>query len=237
MALELSIYKYGINDAGTIITVKDNTGNYNADSNPTGYGSPNPERNTLALFLRAYAKRYDGGDEIVDTNLTVTPASSDKTAVDTWDVTLLSKDSWVQATIYGLQLYSTSTSFEIGELTYHAGTDQIRKILTKTGDGPYTYTYDVVEESALDEESYVKAYETILNTYAIPNLCECVNKANKKYFTAKEKDEVDFRRYLEFKGEVVGIKNDFGFGNYSEAQKTIEYLEIKCECFTEECNC
>jgi hypothetical protein len=239
MALELSIYKYGINDAGTKITVKDYTGNYNADSNPTGYGAPNAERSSLALFLRAVAKRYDGEDDITDTILTITETNPDKLVADTWYVDLLSKDSWIQAIVYGLRLYASPSSlaFDEGELTYDVDSNEIRKITSRTGDGPYTYTYETVEESALDDESNTKAYETILNTYAIPNLCECVNKANKRYFSAKEKEEVDFRRYQEFKGTLVGIKNDFGFGNYAEAQKTIEYLENKCDCFTEECNC
>jgi hypothetical protein len=237
MALEILLQKTGINSDGTKITIDDITGAYNASTNTTGYGTPNAARNSLALFVRAFAERYDNTDDIVETNLTVTPADADPVTVESWDVTLLETDSWIMAKVYGLQLYDLDLSFEVGELVYDVDSGEIRKILTKSGDGPYVYTYDVVEESALDSDSTVKAYTTILNTYDIPNACECANTANELYFADREKDEVKFRKYLEISGLITSIKNDFGFGNYSEGQKTIEYLENICDCLTEDCNC
>jgi hypothetical protein len=235
MALDLKLLYDSINDLGTKITLIDNTGAYSA-SNLTGFGTPNPDRDTLALIVRAYSKRYDGGEEIVDTLLTVTPDDADPVVAASWELTL-NGQGWQQATVYGLQLYDVSLSFEVGELVYDTGSSAIRKILTKSGDGPYTYTYEVVEESALDDLTLIKAYYKVYNTYAIPGLCECKYRMNKEYFDARIKDPILFKKYLELTGILEGINSDFGFGSYSEAQSSVEYAEDICTCFTDECSC
>ncbi len=236
MALDLKLLYSSINDLGTKITLIDNTGVYNADTNPGGFGSPNAARNTLALLVRAFSKRYDGGETIVDTLLTVAPDDADPVVAASWELTL-NGQGWQQATVYGLQLYSTSLSFEVGELVYDVGSSAIWQILTKSGSGPYVYTHEVVEEEALDDLTLIKAYYKVYNTYAIPGLCECRYKMNKAYFDARVKDPVLFKKYLEVDGLINGIACDFGFGSFAEAQSTVEYVENICTCFTEECNC
>lgn len=233
MSLVLALTKGSLSSDGTTLTITDDTGSYDASENPGGYGSPNEARADLALFLKAYNKRYDGEDEIQDTELSI--STYDPEDVSEWTLTM-NEDGWIQATVYGLKLYDIATSFQISELTYDAATNQIRKISTKTGVGPYTYTYEVVTEAALADDESVILFETIYNTYAIPGLCTCHYKANKYYFTNGQQEE-DFNRYQEIDALLTSIKYDFGFGSYADGQKNVEQAEEICTCFTEDCGC
>lgn len=234
MALVLQIKKTGINSDGTKITIEDVTGTYNATSNPGGYGPPNDARNQVALILRVYSKRYNHTADLTSTLLVTTPDNSDKLLVTKWDANLLDKDSWIQATIYGLHLYSNTTLFQVGELAYDVISGEIRRILTVSGSGPYTYTYEVVPESALEVETNIIPYKTICNTYAIPNSCECHYHALKIWNETKSED--DFRKYLEIDALLLSTKYSFGFGSYAEGQKLIEAIEDDCGCLSD-CNC
>ena len=51
MSLELKLEQKGINALGTLLTLEDKTGNYDAGTNPGGWGAPNPERSSMKLFL------------------------------------------------------------------------------------------------------------------------------------------------------------------------------------------
>lgn len=53
MALLLKISESSYDRSTHTATFSDDTGNYNASTNPGGYGTPNPERNTLALVVSA----------------------------------------------------------------------------------------------------------------------------------------------------------------------------------------
>lgn len=234
--LSLVIKKTAINSDGTAITIIDSTGNYNASANPSGYGSPNDARNQVALFLRSYAKRFNNTTTIVNTLLVSTPDNTDHLVVANWSVALLAgKDSWVQSTVYGLHLYSTSTLFQVGELAFDTGTSQIRKIKTVSGTGPYTYTYDVVTEDELEAVGVIIPYTTVYNTYAIPNSCICHEKSNKTWQLSQSKEDWDV--YQKIEAFLKAVKYDFGFGSFSEGQKNIEKVEQLCDCFNENCNC
>jgi hypothetical protein len=53
MALLLKISESSYDKSTHTATFSDDTGNYNVTTNPGGYGTPNPERNTLALVVSA----------------------------------------------------------------------------------------------------------------------------------------------------------------------------------------
>lgn len=238
MALELELSKGALNDTDGTLIISDSTGNYDASDNTTGYGAPNPDREDLALFLRAYNNRYEGESDVTGTLLTDTPDDSDPTATAQWTLTL-AEDGWIKCTVYGLRLYSTSTSFELNELTYDTGTSTIRKILTKTGSGPYTYTYEAVEEDALEDDDNVVAYSTVFNTYAIPDLCSCHLQSVESYFDEDDISEKQLKWNLSQKIRMylVSIRNSFLIGSPAEAQKKVERAEAICACFTDNCGC
>jgi hypothetical protein len=53
MALELKISESSYDRVTNTVTLNDDTGIYNVTTNPGGFGTPNPERNTLALVVSA----------------------------------------------------------------------------------------------------------------------------------------------------------------------------------------
>ena len=238
MSLVINIVKSSISEDGTTMYLSDNTGAYEPSDNPTGYGPPNPARADLAVFILATNKRIDEGDvdlEVADYN----PASA-----TSWSVTL-HKDGWQQVNSYGLRRYDVNTSFSVTELTYDVASEEIRKIATKSGTGPYTYTYTVVTEAALVDEANIILYESTLNTLVTEvSLNQCHYKANKKFFNEVDVDnstivfdDVNFNRYMKLDAYLKAITYDFANGNYTNAEAMVEQAEKICDCFTEDCDC
>lgn len=234
MALELQISKGALNDTAGTLVIEDSTGNYNASTNPTGYGTPNPDRADLALFLRAYNNRYNGESDVTGELLTATADDSDPTAVTEWTLTL-ADDGWIKATIYGVKIYDEAVSFEVGEIVWNDSLNKLERILTKTGSGPYTYTKEDAAEADLEDTDYTVPYSTVLNTYAIPDLCECHLKAVNKYLDSQDDDDKENSRKIQ--AYLISIKNSFLTGSPAEAQKKVEKAELLCACFTDNCNC
>lgn len=237
MSLVLVISKDSISSDGTTMTIVDSTGDYNVTTNPGGYGTPNPDRADIAIILRAFAKRISEDDIELDI------ASYDPENATEWEITL-NKDGWQQIEAYGLRLYSVDTEFSIGELTYNAATDEIFKILTKSGSGPYTYTYDVVTIDEVDEDDVTTAYSYVLNTLVLSLSDICLYKSIKKYYddldiTVKTNpcEDSNFGNYLKIDTYLKTIAYDFAAGNYSNAQESVEQVENLCNCFTESCGC
>lgn len=236
MALSINIVKSSLNSDGTVMNLSDDTGAYNVSTNPGGYGTPNPDRNQVAIFLLAYNKRSDG-----DVSLSI--ASYNKTTATTWAVTL-NKDGWQQVNAYGLQLYDVNTEFSISELVYNSGTDEIWKILTKSGSGPYTYTHSVATTADLEDTNNVIAYKSTLNTLTLVNYDKCLFKANKKYYDDLGADspalavmDLNFNTYLKLDSYGKAIAYDFAAGNYTNAEEMVEQAEKICDCLTDDCDC
>lgn len=234
MALVLRLEYTSINSDGTQITITDATGNYDASTNPGGYGTPNPDRSDIALFLRAYVKRFDGSDTITDTLLTDTPNDTDPTAVASWLVDV-DKQGWHQMDLYGLNLYSTSILLNVNEIVWNAGTQQLIRILTRSGSGPYTYTYTTATLADLENSDYTTAYTAVLNSLVIPELCVCENKA--VLFWSRTESEADFDKYLTIDGMLKAANYSFSNQDYTNAQAIVENVEDKCDCLNNECNC
>ena len=221
MALELKIQKTAVTESGDAMTVTDATGSYDATSNPGGYGSPNEERVNLALFLTAINKRIDG-------DVTLEVASYDPEVVTEFSVSL-NLDGWDESTIYGLLKLDNANDLAVGELSYDFASDEIKEILTKSGAGPWTYTSQVVPESALIDDSYTVAYKTIADLYDLSQLNQCNYKANKRYFDSKSSG--DRNKFIEVRSSIESINYQFLLDNPSKAQEMVESLELVCECF------
>lgn len=222
MALELKIQNTAVTATGDAMTVTDITGDYDGVTNTTGYGGPNKDRNELALFLKSVNKRTDADVDLVIDN-------SDPLNVTEWAVSL-NKDGWDQTTIFGLNLYSTSTNMEVGEIAYDSGSGEFRKIETKSGAGPYSYTYTVVTINELGSTGTTTFAATVEDLYDLTQLNKCNFKANKKYYNTKELKDRD--KYIEIRSSIIATKYQFELENPSKAQEMVESLEVVCECFS-----
>lgn len=238
MALVINIVKDSINDAGTELNLRDDTGLYDVSDNPGGYGSPNPNRNQVSIILLGYNKRQDEGD-VALTFQNYSPT------VDSTFVVNLYKEGWYQIKSYGLRLYSVNTSFDISEAVYDTTTSTIRKILTKSGSGPYTYTYEVITSDILNTDAVTTAYASVLNTLVLEALCKCHASANKNFFnnaspvtnTTEINTDTNFQTYLKIDAYLKSIKYSFGFASYTQAQLKVEQAEKICDCIDDNCDC
>lgn len=75
MALELKIVVSGYDNPSHTLTIDDTTGAYSSPTNIGGYGSPNPERNTLALVVSS--TRVNTNQELVKWSDPLTDTSFD----------------------------------------------------------------------------------------------------------------------------------------------------------------
>lgn len=237
MGVILNIVENSISTDGKYLNLTDNTGLYNVSDNPGGYGTPNPNKNQVAVILLANNKRQDEGDVL----LTVQPYNP---TVDYNYIVNIYKDGWYQIKSFGLRLYNLNTSFSITEAVYDSASGEIRKILTKTGVGPYVYTYQIITPSDLDSATVITSTESILNTLVLVSLTECLALADKNFFngagpltnTTVMVDDANFNQYLKIDTYLKSINYSFGFGNYTQAQLKVEQTEKLCTCI-DNCNC
>lgn len=222
MALELKIQKTAVTSSGDVMTVSDTTGDYDAVTNPTGYGSPNQARNNMALFLTSFNKRTDG-------NVKLSVDTYDPEVVSEWSVSL-NLDGWDETTVHGVLALETTNDLAVGELTYDFSSDELKVIDTKNGSGPWTYTTLPATEDDLLNDSYTVAYRTVEDLYDLTNLNQCNNKANKKYYDTKELSDRD--KYMEVRSSLTATEYQFALSNPSKAQEMVESLESVCECFS-----
>jgi hypothetical protein len=99
MAIERKIdFEFG---EGTIDIV-DTTGDYDVDSNPTGYGAPNPERTDLARYVSLQKKNVN---DIDDGAITVNEYGDQFTR---------DRDGWFAAIMFSVIKWDSGTAFSVG---------------------------------------------------------------------------------------------------------------------------
>ena len=234
MSLVLQITLQSISADGTTLVFADTTGNYDSVNNPGGYGTPNPARNTLALFLQVFNNRFDGSPTVVETPLTI--ASYTPTTVTSWTATV-AKEGWQEAIVYGCPLYDETgaTLYSVGEVLYDVASSQLRQILTVSGTGPYTYTFNIIQVSALGTAGIETLYSTVLNTYVIPTLYNCFNSANSKWLLSNQ--DCDYNEYQKISAYLSAIRAAFDSGSYESGEQMVEQVEGICICLNEDCGC
>jgi hypothetical protein len=114
MALELKLKRGAVSADLDYYYLEDNTGVYDADTNPTGYGGSNfTLRAELALYLYGYKYRKDSADEaIVISNLIPTTATS-------WQIPM-SEDGYSYFRLLGFAIYDPASAYIADELVFYA---------------------------------------------------------------------------------------------------------------------
>lgn len=233
MALELRIHKNSITTTGLLI-IKDVTGDYDSSANPGGYGTPNPDRDDIALLLRSFNNRYNGGTYVTSVPVVATPDDSDPLESTTWEVAI-DKQGWYKIVLYGCRILDEAVLLNINEVVWNELTVQFELITERSGSGPYTYTTIEATAEHFDSDNYIKYYSDLLDTYADDQLCLCYNKAVRKYFQTKE--DLDKERYRKIQAYLTVMTNNFLTGSPAKGQEVAEQVETICNCFTIDCNC
>ncbi len=108
------------NQEGTELYFNEGTGTYDAADNVGGFGAPNPERNTIAIFLIV---------EIIASDNVRTPisvANDTPLSVTQWTVDVVTgKDGWYQATQYQIPVKTGSES--AGDIVYDSVAQEIQR--------------------------------------------------------------------------------------------------------------
>jgi len=101
MALALTLAKGAVDADLAFFYITDATGTYNVNTNPGGYGAPNPLRNTLALYVYGYQYVADGDD----TALTINNTTPD--VVTQWQIDTTT-DKYRYFKVLGIPIWTTA---------------------------------------------------------------------------------------------------------------------------------
>jgi len=218
MALELKLgelfegnYIATFSVDGTLVYIKDSTGDYDVDTNPGGYGAPNPERNTIGWVNLVQYKASTG-----DVEMTIN--SNNPISAIQIDVTL-DLDGWIQVNGWLLPIIVGGEA----EDTY----------AYDTSDGKVKQLQSSVWVEITDYTVLLSATGLITDVLNIPVLVasskkqlDVNNERFDKILTGEynETRELNDRLYNEIDGRIEQSSSQFTTGNYSEFQRIIEAL-------------
>jgi hypothetical protein len=154
--------------------VEDDTGTYNATTNPGGYGSPNPVRASLALFVYGY-KFMPNPDE--DTTLNIIN-NNDPVNVTSWQVDM-NMDGYHYIRVLGFNIWSAVATYQIDNLVFYQ-TRYYRALAITTNEDPINNPLVWQEELDLTtDEIYANAsiYTYQLDTVINSRGKQCYQKA------------------------------------------------------------
>jgi len=117
MALALNICQTARLADCSEFTLTDQTGDYNATTNPGGYGTPNEGRSTLALHILGY-KYVEGA---TDEDITALLNNTDPENVTSWSVPNTA-DGYYYFDILAVDIWDASVSYVVGDLVEYQGT-------------------------------------------------------------------------------------------------------------------
>lgn len=125
--------------SATKVTLRDNTGDYDATNNPGGYGTPNPAFNIYAHY-GIIRKKYAG--DTPDVVLTMDPYNP---ITDTSYPATRTVDGWYEGTKLNILIWTAGTS-GIGTVRYYGGNVYIANASTTSTpgtDGTWTPVTDL----------------------------------------------------------------------------------------------
>lgn len=93
------------------IEVLNATGNYDADTNPGGFGSPNPARNTLALVFYGNFKRVAG-------DVLAVPLPHDPLTVASYTLNISGLNGVLDYFVYAIPIFDPIGSYSDGDIVY-----------------------------------------------------------------------------------------------------------------------
>lgn len=192
---------------GKTLYITDATGVYNVTTNPTGYGTPNPERNTLALIPFVTYKKISGDVNVV-VNSYVAESATGFTVP-------LGDDGWYTVNTYLVPLYNVLTTYLEDDITYDTALNRLQIFKSSVWE-------DATEADLLADNTINNSLQ---NHAKIAGISVEINNVWIKGMEKKPCDRTPFTEktaYLDF--QLHSFLYDFCSGNRYEAQKTMEEL-------------
>jgi hypothetical protein len=227
MALEIKL-KYSINDAITQILVEDITGAYDLN-NLTGWGTPNTQRNAVALVLYAKYLPY----EQTAKNLSLLNALSPmvlydnsylNTEASTYSLSYHA-DGWYQ--FYLTAVPTSNVSPEENDIIYNTSSEELEIYKTDA----FVALTSADWEYLIDEEKYELGF---LEDILLPKLIVQRNCQLEKYINCMEctacKCETIKEDYIRLNSLIQAVDYRFHSDKQNEAQKMTEKLTKDYKC-------
>lgn len=215
MAL-VQVFTIRESEDGTIIYITDETGEYDAVSNPGGYGAPNTAREDVALIILGKYKASAGDVEL--TFDTYNPEDVTEFAVSNLDT-----DGYYQFKVYTVDKYVAQPA-TLNTFVYEFSANELQR-----GDGA---TFVAAEYSELEDNDI--ANDT--NDWPhIPDLSRAKNYINKLLLIGSQSTKrTDLQQYL-IATEIMyngGIAL-FAEGSYTTFQEEIEKYQSRVDTILE----
>lgn len=213
------------NSEGTTVTLTDETGIYNVSTNPGGYGTPNPARNTKAILLLPLYKKISG-------DLQATQNTYNPLTVSTF-ITDIPIDGWYQFKMFALDLLSSVdiNDEEAGDIFYNSDNNKIIRLIDIEDEdlGLIRDTEEVTLFSIKDRNEYVVA---TLDLFIVNNNIKTKIRVNSLIndliFNGASFSDKKLIRYKDnynvIRGVLEGAIYEFARSNKYVAQKNIEFL-------------
>lgn len=216
MAL-VQVFNITESEDGSTIYVSDETGTYDAISNPGGYGAPNTERSDVALIILGKYKATAG-----DTDLT--PDAYDPEDVTQFVFSGLERDGYHQFLIYTVDKYVAQPA-TLNTFVYEFSANQLQR-----GNGA---AFVSAEDSELEDNDIANNTQDWPH---IPDLFRAKNYLNKLLlinpYTSTKRTEL--KEFL-VDTEIVsyGVIALFGEESYTTAQEQIEKYQSRVDTILE----
>lgn len=210
------VFQFSQSQDASLVYVTDITGDYNASTNPGGYGAPNTARNALANYIILEYKASTG-----DESLTV--EAYDPEDVEQWTATWNENDGHFTATVYPVPIKTGAETPAENDFVHDAAANQLQR-----WNGAAWVSAVVTELEDNDFSHTTTNYPILANMYV------AFNNLNKLLISGcKTAPKSDIQKYIiDTQGMIYGTIALFAEGSYQQAQENIEKFNSKVVEFT-----
>lgn len=199
--------------AGTTVTLQDITGDYSSE-NTGGYGSPNEERTSLALYVVATHELSNGA-------VSLTLSGYLPETADEWVVTGLDPlvNQWIKFKIFNVPLQSLVVAPSEGDVSHEESSDELQ--IYTSG------SWVTVAPSEIDATLNASSLEYSIKNHGKPSgFYKVYNRLTKLIYTDCNCSTSDLRKMrMEVLEKLEGFQLLMCEGNYELAQKMAENFE------------
>jgi len=212
MALNLQFTVEQSDDAATLYLI-DSTGDYDASTNPGGYGGSNTARSDLALLAVATYKATSG-----DVDLVI--AAYDPEVVTQFVITAEGSDGWTQFKVFPVARKTGSETPSTNDFVYDFTANQLQR-----WNGSSWVSATVSELVSNDKTHVTEDYPVLYDLWL------AYNNLNKLIILGcATETKSDLHKYLvDTRVMLVGTIALFAEGSFSQAQKNIEKYQSRVD--------
>ncbi len=211
MALQQN-FSVSQSQSGSTLYPSDETGEYSID-NTTGYGTPNTNREDIAIILIANRKPLSGDVEL-------TPDSYDPETVQQWTITGQTTDGHIQLDFYSIDIKTGAETPTLNDFVYDATADELQRWSGSA--------WVAAENSELEDNDVT---HITVDYPLITQMWLAFNNLNKLYISGcKTMNRNDLKAAISDTSAMInGTIALFAEGSFAQAQEGIEKYQSRVE--------